>query len=41
VTNLTAWLEVLVAARGSDLHVKVGSTPRMRWTAAWRTWKAR
>jgi twitching motility protein PilT len=30
VTNLTAWLEALVAARGSDLHVKVGSTPRMR-----------
>jgi Tfp pilus assembly pilus retraction ATPase PilT len=30
VTNLTAWLEALVGARGSDLHVKVGSAPRMR-----------
>jgi twitching motility protein PilT len=30
VTNMTAWLEALAAARGSDLHVKVGSTPRMR-----------
>jgi Tfp pilus assembly ATPase PilU len=30
VTNMTAWLEALVGARGSDLHVKVGSTPRMR-----------
>jgi len=27
---MTAWLEALVGARGSDLHVKVGSTPRMR-----------
>jgi twitching motility protein PilT len=30
VTNMTAWLEALVGARGSDLHVKVGSAPRMR-----------
>ena len=30
MTNMTAWLEALVGARGSDLHVKVGSTPRMR-----------
>jgi twitching motility protein PilT len=30
VTNLTAWLEALAGAKGSDLHVKVGSTPRMR-----------
>jgi twitching motility protein PilT len=30
VTNMTAWLEALAATRGSDLHVKVGSTPRMR-----------
>ncbi|HEV8164944.1 MAG TPA: ATPase, T2SS/T4P/T4SS family, partial [Actinomycetota bacterium] len=30
MTNLTAWLEALVGARGSDLHIKVGSTPRMR-----------
>jgi twitching motility protein PilT len=30
VTNMTAWLEALAGARGSDLHVKVGSTPRMR-----------
>src|SRR6266511_2722284 len=27
---MTAWLEALVGARGSGLHVKVGSTPRMR-----------
>jgi twitching motility protein PilT len=27
---MSAWLEALVSARGSDLHVKVGSTPRMR-----------
>jgi twitching motility protein PilT len=25
-----AWLEALVAAKGSDLHLKVGSPPRMR-----------
>ncbi|HJU01111.1 MAG TPA: PilT/PilU family type 4a pilus ATPase [Actinomycetes bacterium] len=27
---MTAWLEALVAAKGSDLHLKVGSPPRMR-----------
>jgi twitching motility protein PilT len=30
VTGMSGWLEALVNARGSDLHVKVGSTPRMR-----------
>jgi twitching motility protein PilT len=28
--SMLAWLEALVAARGSDLHLKVGSPPRMR-----------
>jgi twitching motility protein PilT len=27
---MVAWLEALVAAKGSDLHLKVGSPPRMR-----------
>jgi twitching motility protein PilT len=27
---MMAWLEALVAAKGSDLHLKVGSPPRMR-----------
>jgi twitching motility protein PilT len=27
---MTAWLEALVAAKGSDLHLKVGSPPRIR-----------
>jgi twitching motility protein PilT len=27
---MTTWLEALVAAKGSDLHLKVGSPPRMR-----------
>jgi len=27
---MLAWLEALVAAKGSDLHLKVGSPPRMR-----------
>jgi twitching motility protein PilT len=30
VTSMVAWLEALVAAKGSDLHLKVGSRPRMR-----------
>jgi twitching motility protein PilT len=30
VTSMGAWLEALVAAKGSDLHLKVGSPPRMR-----------
>ena len=30
LTSMTAWLEALVAAKGSDLHLKVGSPPRMR-----------
>jgi twitching motility protein PilT len=30
VTGMSGWLEALVNARGSDLHVKVGSSPRMR-----------
>jgi twitching motility protein PilT len=30
VLSMVAWLEALVAARGSDLHLKVGSPPRMR-----------
>jgi len=30
VTSMLAWLEALVAAKGSDLHLKVGSPPRMR-----------
>jgi twitching motility protein PilT len=30
VTSMVAWLEALVAAMGSDLHLKVGSPPRMR-----------
>jgi twitching motility protein PilT len=30
VTSMMTWLEALVAARGSDLHLKVGSPPRMR-----------
>jgi twitching motility protein PilT len=30
VTSMMAWLEALVAAKGSDLHLKVGSPPRMR-----------
>jgi twitching motility protein PilT len=28
--NLRSWLEALVAAKGSDLHLKVGSPPRIR-----------
>jgi twitching motility protein PilT len=27
---MSAWMEALVAAKGSDLHLKVGSPPRMR-----------
>jgi Tfp pilus assembly pilus retraction ATPase PilT len=27
---MLTWLEALVAAKGSDLHLKVGSPPRMR-----------
>ncbi|MGH2814997.1 MAG: type IV pili twitching motility protein PilT, partial [Actinomycetota bacterium] len=27
---MMTWLEALVAAKGSDLHLKVGSPPRMR-----------
>ncbi|MGH9003741.1 MAG: type IV pilus twitching motility protein PilT, partial [Acidimicrobiia bacterium] len=27
---MVAWLKALVAANGSDLHLKVGSSPRMR-----------
>jgi twitching motility protein PilT len=27
---MMTWLEALVAAKGSDLHIKVGSPPRMR-----------
>jgi twitching motility protein PilT len=30
VTHMGDWLQALVAARGSDLHLKVGSNPRMR-----------
>jgi twitching motility protein PilT len=30
LTSMTTWLEALVAAKGSDLHLKVGSPPRMR-----------
>jgi twitching motility protein PilT len=30
VMSMVAWLEALVAASGSDLHLKVGSPPRMR-----------
>jgi Tfp pilus assembly ATPase PilU len=30
VSSMMAWLEALVAAKGSDLHLKVGSPPRMR-----------
>jgi twitching motility protein PilT len=30
VTSMVAWLKALVAANGSDLHLKVGSSPRMR-----------
>jgi Tfp pilus assembly ATPase PilU len=30
VTSMLTWLEALVAAKGSDLHLKVGSPPRMR-----------
>ena len=30
MTSMLAWLEALVAAKGSDLHLKVGSPPRMR-----------
>jgi twitching motility protein PilT len=30
VTDLRAWLEVLVARQGSDLHLKVGSPPQVR-----------
>ena len=30
LTSMTAWLEALVAAKGSDLHLKVGSPPRTR-----------
>ncbi|HEV2918565.1 MAG TPA: PilT/PilU family type 4a pilus ATPase, partial [Actinomycetota bacterium] len=30
MTSITTWLEALVAAKGSDLHLKVGSPPRMR-----------
>jgi twitching motility protein PilT len=30
VTSMMTWLEALVAAKGSDLHLKVGSPPRMR-----------
>ena len=30
LTSMLTWLEALVAAKGSDLHLKVGSPPRMR-----------
>ena len=30
MTSMMPWLEALVAAKGSDLHLKVGSPPRMR-----------
>src|ERR687895_650192 len=30
VSSMMAWMEALVAAKGSDLHLKVGSPPRMR-----------
>jgi twitching motility protein PilT len=30
VTSMVVWLEALVAAKGSDLHLKVGSPPRLR-----------
>jgi twitching motility protein PilT len=30
VTSMLTWLEALIAAKGSDLHLKVGSPPRMR-----------
>jgi twitching motility protein PilT len=30
VENLRAWLEVLTSMHGSDLHLKVGSAPRVR-----------
>jgi twitching motility protein PilT len=30
VRSMLTWLEALVAAKGSDLHLKVGSPPRMR-----------
>jgi len=30
VTSMRAWMEALVSAKGSDLHLKVGSPPRMR-----------
>ena len=30
MTSMLTWLEALVAAKGSDLHLKVGSPPRMR-----------
>jgi twitching motility protein PilT len=30
VTSMQDWLEALVSAKGSDLHLKVGSPPRMR-----------
>jgi twitching motility protein PilT len=30
LTSILTWLEALVAAKGSDLHLKVGSPPRMR-----------
>ena len=47
MTSMMTWLEALVAAKGSDLHLKVGSPPRMRvdgrlvvWTGPTspRTW---
>ena len=30
MTIMRAWMEALVSAKGSDLHLKVGSPPRMR-----------
>ena len=30
MTSMRAWMEALVSAKGSDLHLKVGSPPRMR-----------
>jgi Tfp pilus assembly ATPase PilU len=30
VSSMMAWMEALVAAKGSDLHLKVGSPPPMR-----------
>jgi len=30
VTSMRAWMEALVSAKGSDLHLKVGSPPCMR-----------